>query len=221
MRDQVLSRHPQLGSVRRTAVLFAAVVAGLLLQAGHRCRAGVPAPSPLRQPGVDSVRPIIDRMQDAQARLKRGDTSTETRTVQGHIVDDLQKLIDQAKRNSSRNQQQNNSQGQNNSRQQQSSPQPGRESDAASRPAAGLQAGTKGRVGKPRTTNSNPNVATFRPMWQAVWGHLPPTVRERVRNADFGETILPAYDDLVRRYFEALLDEPGGSSKQPAPQTGR
>jgi hypothetical protein len=44
-----------------------------------------------------------------------------------------------------------------------------------------------------------------RPLLREVWGHLPPAMRERVPS-DFHEAILPAYDDLVRRYFESLLD---------------
>lgn len=37
----------------------------------------------------------------------------------------------------------------------------------------------------------------------SVWGHLPPRTRDRMRGA-FSERFLPAYDELVRLYYEAL-----------------
>jgi hypothetical protein len=40
----------------------------------------------------------------------------------------------------------------------------------------------------------------------AVWGHLPPRMRDRMHGA-FSERFLPQYDDLVRRYYEALATQ--------------
>jgi hypothetical protein len=37
----------------------------------------------------------------------------------------------------------------------------------------------------------------------AAWGHLPPKVREQMRSA-ISEEFLPEYDELIRRYYEAL-----------------
>lgn len=39
-----------------------------------------------------------------------------------------------------------------------------------------------------------------------VWGHLPPNVRDQLLNA-FSEKYLPKYEDLVRRYYEALAEK--------------
>ncbi|MBX3436836.1 MAG: hypothetical protein KF861_05035 [Planctomycetaceae bacterium] len=53
----------------------------------------------------------------------------------------------------------------------------------------------------------------------AAWGHLPPKVREQMRSA-FSETYLPEYDELLRRYYEALAarrDPPATTGKPPAP----
>jgi hypothetical protein len=212
MKHFSLHRRFLLTRTRHCGLFVLVAVTALLPTAGGRCGAAVPAQGTMGPTGNEVVGPIIERMQNAQSRLKRGDTSSQTRKVQGQVVDDLQKLIDAARRNASRNQQQNPGSGRS-SAQPQDQSQRGQASQAGSQPAAGLPTGSKANS-KPPATNGKPPALTVRPLWQAVWGHLPPTVRERVRNADFGETILPAYDDLVRRYFEALLDEPPAEGKR-------
>jgi len=39
-----------------------------------------------------------------------------------------------------------------------------------------------------------------------IWGHLPPQLREELLNV-YSEKYLPKYEDLVRKYYEALADE--------------
>lgn len=39
-----------------------------------------------------------------------------------------------------------------------------------------------------------------------VWGHLPPQLRQELLNV-YSEKYLPKYEDMVRRYYEALADE--------------
>ncbi len=39
-----------------------------------------------------------------------------------------------------------------------------------------------------------------------VWGHLPPALREKMLNI-YSEKYLPRYEELVRRYFEALAEQ--------------
>jgi hypothetical protein len=43
-----------------------------------------------------------------------------------------------------------------------------------------------------------------------VWGHLPPALRQELLNI-FSEKYIPKYDEQVRRYYEALAEENGGS----------
>ena len=51
----------------------------------------------------------------------------------------------------------------------------------------------------------------------AAWGHLPPKVREQMRSA-INEEFLPEYDELIRRYYEALAtrrqNEPGPANER-------
>jgi hypothetical protein len=41
----------------------------------------------------------------------------------------------------------------------------------------------------------------------AVWGHLPPALREKMLNLPHDKT-LPKYSEHIRRYYEALAEEP-------------
>lgn len=164
---------------------------------------------------IEAVKSIIDGMQGAGARLKRGDTGTETRQIQDKVVSDIQKLIDAAKQKSPNNNPQQNS----GSRQQQSGSQsqsqsqqsPGQQgTNPGSKPAGTGQPGRKSGVGKPLLSDKSGAARQQRPLFREVWGHLPPALRERAPS-DFHEVTLPAYDDLVRRYFEALLDGASGA----------
>ena len=157
-------------------------------------------------------------MQNAQARLSRRDAGAETRAAQEQVIKELQKLIDAARQNSQNSQSSQQQQQRSGSQQKSSSPQ--NESQSQGSPAAHDVAGATADRGRgpggaadrrkrPESAKNPPNVQ--HPLFCEVWGHLPPALRERVP-ADFSETILPAYDDVVRRYFEALLDESSSSS---------
>jgi hypothetical protein len=193
--------------------------------------AAVAAKSPVqsaKESDPGPIKPIMDGMQGAEARLKAGDTGADTRTIQEKIVTDLQKLIDAAKPRSREGNQQQNSGSRQESGSQNRSQQQG--NPATSETSTGSAGGTKadpgssrsnqpGRkpgVGKPAGTEKEkrPSDSPRRPLMRDVWGHLPPALRERVPS-DFHETILPAYDDLVRRYFEALLNGPSSAGPDP------
>jgi len=169
------------------------------------------------------VKQIIDGMKDSQSRLKRGESDAETRAVQERVVNGLQKLIDRAKQNNSGGGQNNSSPRQD--RSQQSPSQSGQSgqnpsSSGAPNPSSGTKGGGKPGGTKPPASEKNLAARTRPPLLHEVWGHLPPALRERMRDADFGETILPAYDDLVRRYFEALLEESSPRGRQYPPPAG-
>ncbi len=171
---------------------------------------------------IEAVKSIIDGMQGAGTRLKLGDTGTGTRQIQAKVVSDIQKLIDAAKQKSpNSNPQQNSgspqqSGSQSQSQSQQSPGQPG--TNPGSKPAGTGQPGRKSGVGKPLPSEKNAATRQPRPLFREVWGHLPPALRER-SPSDFHEVTLPAYDDLVRRYFEALLD--GASAAPNRPEFGQ
>jgi hypothetical protein len=189
-----------------SVVAFACTV---ILSIGQEAVAAVTATPPVQQERdatLGRVKSIIDGMQGAGARIKQGDTGTGTRTIQEKVVDDLQKLIDEAKSKSRQSQQRSSSNRKDSGSQKRSDSQqmPGSDGAAGAKPSSG-QPGRKSGAGKPSVSEKKPLGLPQRPLLREVWGHLPPALRERVPS-DFHEAILPAYDDLVRRYFEALLD---------------
>lgn len=177
------------------------------------------SPAPPQKPAdAGPIQPIIDGMQGAGARLKQGDAGTGTQRIEEKVVTDLQKLIDEAKPKSSRgNQQQNSrSRGQSGS-QDRSQPQGKPASETPAGQADTGQPGRKSGMGKPSVSEKKATGQPQRRLMREVWGHLPPAIRERVPS-DFHENILPAYDDLVRRYFEAILDGSSSSgANRPVP----
>jgi hypothetical protein len=206
-----------LKAVRCQLILGAALAIGF--DTSHAVVAAISASTPAKQvkdsdPGP--IKPIIDGMQGAGARLKRGDTGPGTRTIQEQVVNDLQKLIDAAKPKSQENKQQPNSGSrQETGSQNRPQPQENPSADATSEPAGNGQPGRKSGSAKPSPSEKKSPGSPQRPLLREVWGHLPPALRERVAS-DFHEAILPAYDDLIRRYFEALLDgsTPTGANRQ-------
>ena len=177
-----------------------------------------------KQADSSPIQPVIDGMKGAGDRLKHGDTGPGTRAIQEKAVSDLQKLIDAAKSKSKSG----NPSSKQGSRKESGTQNGEKSQEGPAAAKSGKPEGANGRPGRPtkggkqpvsvqKSTAGNPQ----RPLLREVWGHLPPAMRERVVS-DFQETVLPAYDDLVRRYFEALLDSstPSGS-KRPAAAPGQ
>jgi hypothetical protein len=160
------------------------------------------------------VEPIVKRMKAAQSRLNEGDTGSQTRGIQEEVVRDLDKLIEAASQqsDSSRASRQSSSGGKSQRETENGSPQQEQGAkrggaEGASGTASGSAPGSRGGRRSPRAVQTKGAIGRQSTLVREVWGHLPPAVRERVR-VDFSETVLPAYDELVRKYFEALLEEP-------------
>ncbi len=161
----------------------------------------------------DTVATIVGRLLDntarAQSRLAESQVDDVTKSVQQQILDDIDALLQQtssplnspppstgeqqsppADQSSSESQQTEGDGAEQTPSEGETTPDP----DAASRESAE-------RTSQASRTSAEDErrlgLAT------AVWGHLPPKVREQMRSA-FSETYLPEYDDLVRRYYEAL-----------------
>lgn len=210
-------------SILRRTVLI--TIVGVMLGLGVRQSVATandpPSARGLGASAANPVAPIVKEMKAAATRLKSGDAGPDTRGLQAQAVRDLDKLIDAASRQQSQPSRgsqkspnsgktpregedgspQQGSQQQGPPRQGQGTPEKGGETaTAGGSPPRGGSRTPRAVVAKSRRTGDHTLV-------REVWGHLPPAVRARVR-VDFSETVLPAYDDLVRRYFEALLEEP-------------
>jgi hypothetical protein len=211
--------------MRGKTLAFALILFLSALFRGDRATAWASSTPPARGLGATApnpVEPIVKRMKAAQTRLKEGDTGPDTRGIQEQVVHDLEKLIDAASRQSesSRSSRKSPSGGKSPQEAENGSPQqsqgaPRSGAEGASAPTGGAAPGARGGGRTPRAVQTKVTITGHGTLLREVWGHLPPAMRERVR-VDFSETVLPAYDELVRRYFEALLEEPpqrkGGAS---------
>jgi hypothetical protein len=184
------------------AALAASLAAGSPLQAA--VTTGPPAD---KTAATSLVAPIAAEMRSAQARLQKNDTGPQTRAIQDAALRRLDELIKMAQRdsqNSDRSSGSGSPQGSPSDKQSSSAADQG--SEAGTGPAAGQAGGPqKPGTGKPPAATTQAPPANRRLLAREVWGHLPPAVRERVKS-EFSEQVLPAYDELVRRYFEALLE---------------
>jgi hypothetical protein len=200
--------RPRLGSILLVAAMIASV---------HACDADDPPPSATEAAPLDSlavtdrVARVVDHARSAQERLQAGQVDDETTALQRQIVADLDELLADIDQHG---------------RQPSTGTQPARDtgfpsSAIAPETSGAAQQGTPGAdpgegsapdPGAPSLESAersapaeSPEVARERRLGlaTAAWGHLPPKERERMRSA-FSETYLPQYDDLLRRYYQAL-----------------
>jgi len=177
----------------------------------------------------DELDRAVKAMRDAAGRLSSRDASSETRRLQTAAKDDLRKLIEKLRQppppssSSSQSNQDQQSQDRNQARQQQ------RTSSSQQK----QQVSGQGQSGTPMPQRSDSKaadseeqndrqarehataVARRRALINEIWGHLPPSMREKLMNVR-GEKTLPQYEDLIRRYYEALAESTSAGPATPA-----
>lgn len=192
-------------------------------------------PGAVTSPDENPLQQIARGMRDAGTRLEKGQLDEETRQLQRKIVADLEKLLKQQGSSSS------DSPPSGGSSQSPESPQDGQPSDQSpsdQKPSGNPPSAAGGSGGggnqrrsdqenaaesQERTEGGIPSDAERKRQRQvltdAVWGHLPPAVREQL-NRSFNDRYLPEYDAQIRRYYEALATRrrrtPSGTTA-PAP----
>lgn len=156
---------------------------------------------------------IVTTMREAESRLAEGRLDGETGELQGQINTDLAKLRAALE-------------------QQASQPVPVPGDDAQQQTSEGGSSSTggtgdPGRPGGPSTEGesaegdrpgdfTDTELERRRNLATAVWGHLPEKERDEMLGA-FSERFLPAYDDLVRQYYEALATRKAQGADAPSP----
>jgi hypothetical protein len=150
---------------------------------------------------------IGHKMRRAQTLIHRQQTSEPTQQLQREIVADIDKLLDQARRqikrsssSSSRQQvaqrdrpSQPQGQSQDNQPGDQQSNQPARDSQAGMQEAAAAK----------------PQPLSQRQLVQQLWGHLPQRERQQVINSTI-EKFIPKYELLTEEYFKRLMEKSHG-----------
>jgi hypothetical protein len=151
---------------------------------------------------VDPLTQIARRMQVAQERIRLRKTASTTQRLQQQIIDELARIIDEARKSQCGGGGQPKPQpGQAN---QKKSGQPGanpqsRNPASDSRPTKSTQ-----RLGKEESAEAN--ATRRRALVKETWGHLPQRVRDQMPNTA-GEEFLPKYEDIIEDYFERLAEE--------------
>jgi hypothetical protein len=156
----------------------------------------------------ESDNPLLEiarKMRDAERRLDQHDAGPTTQIVQKEIVDDLEKLIDQARKAAKQP-----AGGQSRSqpvasRQPVGQPSTGGEPQGGQpndRPAADS-------TQRPRAANDRPrqvDVEQVQAIIKELWGELPEREREQMLESP-PEEFLPKYELLIEEYFRRLSEE--------------
>lgn len=181
---------------------------------------------------VDELDRTVKAMRQVGKKLDEGDTSDETRDLQTAILDDIDALIEklknpppqqQSKPNQKppQDQTQNPQQrpqnpGQKPNSQPKSSPgqqpqsKPGSEQSGSgggktSQKSENKEAGESTEDARQKARARATTLARRRALINEFWGHLRPSVREKLLNVG-SDKMLPHYEELIRRYYESLTD---------------
>lgn len=180
--------------------------------------------------GLDELDRTVKAMREVGAKLDKGDTSSETRDLQAAILDDIDALIEKLKNpppqqqpdpkpqdGSPKPQPNQGSSGQKpqpettpqEQKPQTGSQQTGSGSGQSSQRQQNSQAGDSTEDARQQAQARATALARRRALINEFWGHLRPSVREKLLNVG-SEKMLPHYEELIRRYYESLTD-PGVS----------
>lgn len=181
---------------------------------------------------VDELDRTVKAMRQVGKKLDEGDTSDETRDLQVGILDDIDALIEKLKnpppqQQSKPNQEPPQDQTQNPQLQPQNSgPKPNSQPKTPSGQQPQSKPGSEqSGSGAGKTSQKNENkeagesteearqkaqarataLARRRALINEFWGHLRPSVREKLLNVG-SDKMLPHYEELIRRYYESLTD---------------
>lgn len=187
------------------------------------------------RPGVEIERleRAIGAMRQAGQRIGADDTGAETAGLQKGAIEELEQLIKLLQRQRNRNnsppqpQNQNQNQDQNQNQKERQSPRrqqlDPQNSGNRPQPTRGGQGNpTRSPEEKARDSDERLNAgkvpldedARRQQMLKDVWGHLPPHIREAMRN-NMGEKYLPRYEELIKRYYETLAEKNRDRTRRP------
>jgi hypothetical protein len=135
---------------------------------------------------------ISRQMKAVELKIAQHDTSQQTQSAQGEIVEALEKMIEQAKKQGGSG---------NKSASGRGTGQPGA-GDGQAQPGAGQD--STDRVGKPQSDAAQ--TADVKNLLQRIWGHLPDKMRDEMQAA-VSDQFLPKYEKLIEDYYQRLAEE--------------
>jgi hypothetical protein len=154
----------------------------------------------LGQPSEDLLVTIGRRMRLAENLMGRQVTSEETQRVQRQILQDLERLIEETKKQRSGGQ-----------AAVPSPAKPGVKPSGKSRAGSGENTGVsqpaKESTDRTEGAASDDEQLTRRELLlKQMWGHLPPKIRDQMQTATV-EQFLPKYERLIEAYYSRLVEE--------------
>ncbi len=148
---------------------------------------------------------LAKQMRQVEEWIAESKADRRTQKAQSQIIDDLAKLIEEAKRRQSQSSQ---SSG---SKQQQTV-----KSGKVKQPGGKAQQGKPGQAASRQPRNSDdslrngevlpPDLASRGDLMKQSWGNLPQRVRDAIANASDGK-FLPKYEILIEQYFQTLAEK--------------
>ena len=185
----------------------------------RRLAGDAPAPP---EAEVDLLDRAVNNMRMAAARIESGKIGTPTRDLHEQILKDLDELIKQAMQSPPPSDSPPPPSSEEPSSDRNSAEQQRRQAEAESRPeeAPMPQETAESQTEQGASTEQAKDSADRlgqadaaqmemvrrQQMIKDVWGHLPPAVRDKLLNVG-SEKVLPGYEDLARKYFEALAED--------------
>lgn len=154
------------------------------------------------EPQNPAMKKLVEQMRDVEKRLSEPDTGKETREKQQEIVKEIDQIIERMRQMAQQQQQQKRQR-----RQQQQ--QQGQE---MAQNQEGEQPGSQAQGVGPQTPQKPGGKSSLD--GKDVWGHLPPELRDVMRNV-FREESLPAREELVRRYYLSVSKKSLARSANP------
>jgi hypothetical protein len=158
----------------------------------QRLRDDLKAGEDLGSAPEDPLLRIGRQMRTVEERIAQKDTSDQTQSAQGEIIDELKKLIEQAKKQGGGGNKSASGRGTGK----------GGPGDGQVQPGAPQE--STDRVGKPQTEATE--TANVRDLLQRIWGHLPEKRLDEMRNA-LSDQFLPKYEKLIEEYYKRLAEE--------------
>jgi hypothetical protein len=151
----------------------------------------------------DPFAPIVKRMKSAQMRIAGNDSGQGTQDLQERIVSDLDRLIEQLKKNARRN----------SGRSGQRSAQSGRRTQTSQEQGGSPQGGEGGESQTAQQSSADlrnmkpeeADAARMMDLMRQVWGQLPDREREELQQLS-SEKLLPKYELLIEKYFKKLAE---------------
>jgi hypothetical protein len=155
----------------------------------------------------DPLDQITRQMREVERRIREGDADQATQDLEHKIVEELEKLIKQARQQAmSQSSSPSKKPGQKSTRDQAAQPTPsGKQGSGSGAQANQAARDSSNRVGKPPAEVKKPDMDKILGILKDVWGELPPRLRQQMMQSSV-EKFVPKYEFEIEEYFKTLAE---------------